>query len=422
MTSAIAFRCLVLAVLRRPLARQVCSPSNLNYISDFEKELVYIGEWIRKERWKIVEKINDVLIVDPVKGEFVGDILIDGERIERVIPKDSNVHEYTAMPGFIDWHTHGCMRKDTMRLSSEELEEWEDFLYSQGVTTFLPTTVSAKKEDMIRVSKFIDEYIQKKRHTSVYGVHYEGPYINVKKKGAQNPNVIRIATVEEMKEVISPVVKLITMAPEIEGFYDVLPVLKKNGTVVSLGHMDADFEEMKCAFFHDVNRITHFPNAIKGLHHRELGGVGAGLYLDFKIEMIVDGIHLAPEFVDMVYRIKGADKITLITDSIDAAGLKDGKFNLGGLDVTVKNGKATLSDGTLAGSTLLFNRAVKNFKKFTNCSLKELTKVSSYNAARDLEIEDIARIKEGYKANIVLLDDELNVVRTYSNGEIVYEA
>jgi len=382
----------------------------------------YINGKFRERRQKIVKKIGNILIVDPIKGEFVGNVLVDGGRIESVIPKNSDVYKYIAMPGFIDLHTHGCIGKDTMRLSAEDLEGWEKFLYSQGVTAFLPTTVSAKKEDMLRVSKFVDEYVHERAYTSVYGIHYEGPYINIEKKGAQNSDMIRAATTEEIREVISSVVKLITMAPEVEGFYDVLTVLKENKTVVSLGHTNAGFKDMRRAFLYGVNRITHFPNAIKGLHHRELGGVGAGLYLDFEIEMIVDGIHLAPEFVDMIYRIKGADKIMLITDSIDAAGLEDGKYNLGGLDVTVKNGKATLPDGTLAGSTLLFNKAIKNFKKFTNCSLRELAKVSSYNAARNLAIEDVARIEEGYKANIVLLDKELNVIRTYLNGETVYES
>ena len=368
-----------------------------------------------------MKKINDVLIVDPVKGTFVGDVVISNGKIEKVSPTNSGTYEHTLMPGFIDPHTHGCVGNDTMSLTEEKLTEWEHFLYSQGVTTFLPTTVSAKKEDMLRVSDMVGKYIHRRTQTSVYGVHYEGPYINVKKKGAQNPNVIRNASSEELKQVLSPVVKLVTMAPEIDGFYDALPILKKQGVVVSLGHMDANFKDMKHAFLHGVNRITHFPNAIKGLHHRELGGVGAGFYLDFHLEMIVDGVHLVPEFVNMVYKIKGADRIILVTDSIDAAGLKDGEYNLGGLKVKVENGKATLSDGTLAGSTLLFNRAVKNFKKFTNCSLQELAKVSSYNAARDLDIKNVARIEEGYKANIVILDKELNVIMTYLNGEIVYK-
>ena len=366
-------------------------------------------------------KIENVLIADPVKGEFTGDVLLENGDIKSISPRDLKKYNAILMPGFVDPHTHGCAGIDTMKMNKKKLAKWEEFLYSQGVTTFLPTTVSANEKDMIHVSTLVGEYMKERASTSVYGVHYEGPYINVDKKGAQNPAVIRNSTTKEMENVLFPHVKLITMAPEVGGFYDVLPLLKENGTVVSLGHMNANFVDMKRAFLNGVDRITHFPNAIKPLHHRELGGVGAGLYLDFNVEMIVDGVHLAPEFVDMVYKIKGADKIMLITDSIEAAALEDGKYDLGGLKVTVKDGRATLDNGSLAGSTLLFGQAVKNFKKFTDCSLKELSRVSSYNSSKNLKLENIGRIEEGYKANLVLLNEDLDVVRTYLNGEIVYE-
>ncbi len=366
-------------------------------------------------------RIENVLIVDPVKGEFTGDVLLESGKIKSISPRELKKYDAILMPGFVDPHTHGCAGIDTMKMSKEELGKWENFLYSQGVTAFLPTTVSANEKDMIHVSTLVGEYIKERTSTSVYGIHYEGPYINVGKKGAQNQKTIRNATAKEMENVLYPHVRLITMAPEVGGFYDVLPRLKENGTVISLGHTDANFLDMKRAFLNGVDRITHFPNAIKSLHHRELGGVGAGFYLDFNVEMIVDGVHLAPEFVDMVYRTKGAGKIMLITDSIEAAVLKDGKYDLGGLKVSVKDGKATLSNGSLAGSTLLFGQAVKNFKRFTNCSLKELSRVSSYNTAINLKIKNIGRIEEGYKANLVLLDKELNVSKTYLSGEIVYE-
>jgi N-acetylglucosamine-6-phosphate deacetylase len=366
-------------------------------------------------------EIKNVLVVDPLKGEFVGDVLWEEETIKKVTPKNSSIFEKILMPGFIDPHTHGCAGIDTMSIDDEKLERWEHFLYSQGVTSFMPTTVSAKEEEMIRVSNMIEEYIYKKPKTSVVGIHYEGPYININKKGAQNPDAVREASPREMEEILSPRVKLITMAPEINGFYDVLPILKENGTIVSAGHSDASFEDMKRAFLNGVNRITHFPNAIRGLHHRELGGLGAGLYFDFTLEMIVDGLHLSPEFVNLIYHLKGAQKLSLITDSISAAALEDGEYELGGLKVNVVEGKATLQDGTLAGSTLLFNNAVKNFKNFTNCSLKELAMVSSYNSAVNLHLEKVGRIEEGYKANFALLDRELNVVETYLQGEKVYQ-
>lgn len=366
-------------------------------------------------------EIKNVLVVDPLKGEFVGDVLWEEGIVRKVTPKGASTFDNILMPGFVDPHTHGCFGIDTMSIDDEKLERWERFLYTQGVTSFIPTTVSAKKEDMIRVSNMIEEYVYKKSRTSVVGVHYEGPYININKRGAQNPNAIREATSKEMEEILSPHVKLITMAPELKGFYDVLPLLKENGTVVSIGHSDANFEEIRQAFLNGVNRITHFPNALKGFHHRELGGTGAGLYFDFTLEMIVDGIHLDPNFVKLIYRLKGAERISLITDSISAAALEDGEYELGGLRVNVSEGKATLQNGTLAGSTLLFSKAVKNFKKFTGCSLKELAMVSSYNSAVNLNIQKIGRIEEGYLANFVLLDKELNVLETYLHGEKVYQ-
>ncbi len=366
-------------------------------------------------------KLGDVLIVDPIKGEFVGNIVWEDGSISEVVPSDSEEYVAILMPGFVDPHTHGCCGIDTMHIHDDELEKWERFLYAQGVTSFIPTTVSAKKEEMIRVSNLIEEYIYKNPKTSVWGVHYEGPYLSPEKKGAQNGDAIRHATQREMEEILSPRVRIITMAPEVKGFYDVLPVLKENGTVVSLGHTNATFSEMKQAFLMGVNRITHFPNAIKAMHHRELGGMGAGLFFDFNVEMIVDGVHLSPEFVKLIYTLKGPEKISLITDSISAAALEDGEYELGGLKVNVVEGKARLEDGTLAGSTLLFSDAVRNFKKFTNCSLKELSMVSSYNSARTLGIEKVGRIEEGYKANFVLLDKGLNVLATYMGGELVFQ-
>ncbi len=366
-------------------------------------------------------KLSNVLVVDPVKGEFVGEVAWEDGTISEVTPSEGEDYSAILMPGFVDPHTHGCYGVDAMTMREDELEKWERFLYAQGVTSFIPTTVSAKKSDLIRVSNLIEEYIYKKSKTSVWGVHYEGPYLNPEKRGAQNGEVIRVAAPKEVEEILSPRVRIITMAPEMKGFYDVLPILKENGTVVSIGHTNATFREMEKAFLMGVDRITHFPNAIRPLHHRELGGMGAGLFFDFNVEMIVDGVHLSPEFVKLIYKLKGPEKISLITDSISAAALEDGEYELGGLKVNVVDGKARLEDGTLAGSTLLFNDAVRNFKDFTRCSLKELAMVSSYNSVRALGIEKTGRLEEGYKANLVVLDKNLRVLQTYLAGELVFQ-
>jgi len=362
-------------------------------------------------------KLEKVLIVDPVKGEYPGDIEIKDKKIYEVIKKDYDYKDLDTivMPGFVDPHTHAQKGIDTMHATKEEFKSWARNNFSYGVTTFLPTTVSASKEQILKVLENIEEV-----NSSIEGIHLEGPYINKEKKGAQNPQYIRDPSLKELKEIINDKVKLITMSPEVNGFIETIKYLKEKGIVISLGHTSANFDTFKKAFESGVKRITHFSNALTPLHHRNIGGTGSGFYFDFNIEMICDGIHLSPEFVMLIYKIKGADKIILITDSMAAAGLEDGEYELGGLTVTVKNSKATLNDSTIAGSTLLFNEGVKNFKRFTNCTLQELAKVSSYNALQDLHIYDKGRIEEGYYANLVILDKELNVKETIFEGEKVF--
>ncbi|HOB16063.1 MAG TPA: N-acetylglucosamine-6-phosphate deacetylase [Defluviitoga sp.] len=360
-------------------------------------------------------KLEKVLIVDPIKGEFTGDVEIEGKKITKVSVKDYYSYDNIVMPGFVDVHTHGQKGINVMDASSEDFKKWAENNFSYGVTSFIPSTVSASKDQILKVLEN-----SKDVGLSIEGIHLEGPFISLEKKGAQNPQYIRKPTIEELEEIITEQVKLITMAPEVENFFDVIDYLKEKNVVISLGHTNADFNLFKKAFQSGINRITHFSNALTPLHHRNIGGTGSALYLDFHLEMICDGIHLSREFVDLTYQIKGSDKIILITDSFEGAALEDGHYKLGGLDVTVKDAKAFLADGTIASSTLVFNEGVKNFKKFTNCSLQELAKVSSYNALRNLNILNKGRIETGYVANLVILDKNLDLVQTIFEGRRVF--
>lgn len=365
-------------------------------------------------------ELKSVLVVDPVDGEYTANVKISGTKIESVDRAHGNPRAI-MMPGFVDTHSHGAAGVNSMKMDHAGLEKWEEFLYPHGVTFLLPSTVSALKKDMLRVADLVSSYMEEKARTSIRGVHYEGPYINVKKKGAQNPETIRPATLKELREVLTDDVILVTMAPEIDGFFEALAEMKMQDVVVSIGHTDATFAQVNKAFEAGCDRMTHFPNGMNTLHHREVGCVGAGLMLPFKLEMIVDGFHTSPEFVKLVYVIRGADNIILVTDSIDATGLEDGIYDLGGLKVTVNEGKATLDDGTIAGSTLVFDQAVRNFRKWTGCSLVELARVSSYNALTNLGIRNRGRIKEGYIADLVVMNSELNVVETILAGKTVYK-
>ncbi|BBE31671.1 N-acetylglucosamine-6-phosphate deacetylase [Tepiditoga spiralis] len=349
--------------------------------------------------------LKNCLIVDPLDGEYTGEVLIEKNIIKKITQKTLS-YDKILMPGFIDTHTHGYNGIDTMNATKEEFKKWSLLNFKNGVTTFFPTTVTASNKNLLKVL----DTVEKINDTSIKGVHLEGPFINKEKMGAQNPDYIRIFTNEELNELMRPIVKIMTISPELND------ISAFNDVKLSIGHSNGKYEDFKNAFKKGINRITHFPNALRPLHHREIGGMGSGLYFDFNLELICDGYHTSPEFIDMVYKIKGADKLFLITDSISATNLNDGTYTLGDLNVFVKDNKATLKNGTIAGSTLKFIDAVKNFKKFTNCTLQELSKVSSYNAAKDLKLEKIGRIKEEFYANIVVLDKNLNILKTIFNG------
>lgn len=368
--------------------------------------------------------IENVLIVDPIDGEYLGDVIIENNIIKKVIKKDNNLkdnnqkdnyqYDYILMPGFVDTHTHGYMGIDFMNSTNNDLKKWAELNFAHGVTRFYPTTVSASIEKLKEIISNFEPIL------SIKGIHLEGPFINKKKKGAQNENYIYNPKFEYLKDLICDKIKIITMAPELDGFFDVIEYITKHNVVISLGHSDGNYDDYIMALNNGINRITHFPNAIKPLHHREIGGVGAGLLNDFKLELIVDNIHLSPDFVKLLYSIKNIDDIILVTDSISATNLDDGKYSLGGLEVFVKNKKATLEDGTIAGSTLTFDNAIRNFYNSTNCSLQELAKISSYNALQNLNIFNEGRIKENYIANLVLLSNNLEIKHTIFEGKIVY--
>lgn len=348
--------------------------------------------------------LENVLIVDPIDGEYVGTVEFE-ERIERIVKTNKSEYKSILMPAFVDPHIHGIMGIDTMTASESDFRKFIEYEAYEGVWYFLPTTVTCKVEGLSKIK--LPEDLK---------LHLEGPFISKKRKGAHNEDYLIAPPydVEELSKYIDLYdVKLITVAPELDRFFDFAQSCVKKDIRISLGHSDANFEIARKVFENGYNRITHFPNALSPLHHRDLGMVGAGFYLDFTVEIIADGVHSSPEFVDLVYKIKGPERIILVTDSISATGLKDGNYMLGDLPVKVMDGKAHLEDGTIAGSTLRFSQAIKNFRKFTGCSLKELAMVSSYNAAMDLKIKG-GRIVEGYPAKFVELNDELNIIKTWN--------
>ncbi|MCD5417816.1 N-acetylglucosamine-6-phosphate deacetylase, partial [Candidatus Bipolaricaulota bacterium] len=214
----------------------------------------------------------------------------------------------------------------------------------------------------------------------------------------------------------------VTLAPELPGADRLIARIKEIRAIPSLGHSDATYSQTIEAFEQGISLVTHMFNAMSRLHHREPGAIGAALDSEVMVELICDEIHVHPAIVRLLLKAKGIDEICLITDSISAAGLADGKYSLGGLDVFVQAGQARLADGTLSGSTLTMDQAVKKFIEFTGCTLSDAVKTATLNPAKLLKIDERkGSLEEGKDADIVVFDADFNIHYTIINGKIVYE-
>ncbi len=324
-------------------------------------------------------------------------------------------------PGYVDVHIHGVNGFDASEPSFETYRGMEEFLYSKGVTSFLPSTVSIPHKDIMQVIQTIREYMKENPDTSVSGVHLEGPFFNIERKGAQNPDYIRSPSDSEINDIKnnSDVVRIISLAPELDNCVKAIKEFSAAGINVSIGHTKCNYAQSMEALNHGANRFTHLFNAMNPIHHRDIGTVGAGLMSDAYVELICDLIHLSPEAIKMVYKIKDKDKIVLITDAMRATGLEPGMYDLGGLEVFVSNQDARLKDGSLAGSVLTMDKAVKNTVKASGQSPAEVLKASTINPAKSAGI-DAGILDIGKASDFVILDSDLNIISTVKNGKIMY--
>lgn len=309
-------------------------------------------------------------------------------------------------PGLIDIHTHGCVGKDTMEA---ELEEMSLHMLKVGTTTWYPTTMTMSEEDIIRATE-VD--ITKVGGANIPGFHLEGPFINVTYKGAQNEKYVIPPTMELVKKCKN--VKRITLAPEIEG---ALEFIKSCDTTVSIGHSTCDYDTAMAAFKNGAKSLTHTYNCMSPLHHRAPGPIPAGAESGAYAELICDGIHVHPAMVRLLVKLYGEDKVILISDSMRAAGLNDGVYDLGGLPITVKSGVALTENGKLAGSTTNVFACVKNAIAF-GISKDAAVKMATENPARLMGLTTKGKIEVGYDADFIIVDDQFNLIRAIARGEI----
>ena len=330
-------------------------------------------------------------------------------------------------PGFIDIHVHGGNGITFGEgILAAGLVDYSNWVLSSGVTGFLTSITGATPEELVdKIKALVVEFEKGLPGAEGLGIHLEGPFMNIEKKGAQNPKWIRNPSLEETEmylEAGKGWIKQVTIAPELPGAEKVAERFSNAGVVVAIGHSTADYETAKKAIRSHWKLITHTFNAQTGLHHRRPGVVGAVLASDeVTAELIADTVHVHPGAMKVLVRCLGSDRIVLVTDAMEAAGLPDGTYHLLGAKVIVKDGKATQEDGTIASSTALLNQCVRNMNEFVGVKLSDAVKMASLNPARVIgEGDDLGSLEVGKQANLTVVDDDLNVYMTLVNGEVIY--
>lgn len=330
------------------------------------------------------------------------------------------------VPGLIDVHVHGGNGVDIMSEDEGALELMALFHAKNGTTSWCPTTLTASVEDTVRAVK--NAAAAKKRGTAgaeINGIHLEGPFLNPIRGGAQNPDFLRYASIDEIDRYLQAaegLVKLVTIAPELPGGMEAVRYFTGRGVTVSIGHSDADYEELKEAVAMGVGHSTHHFNGMRPMHHRDPGTAGGVLLIPHvTTELIADGIHVHPDIIRLLFQIKSPQYVCLITDAVLCAGCPDGEYEMEGQTVVMANGSIHLKKGSsLAGSTLTMIQAVRNAMDFTGLPLETVLPSATVVPARQIGVDQFkGSLETGKHADFLILDTGLNIVSTYVRGKRV---
>ncbi|MGB9724904.1 N-acetylglucosamine-6-phosphate deacetylase [Caldisericum sp.] len=372
-------------------------------------------------------KTDNLYVPEKVEGEAFLHIS-DGKIVEILYSKPTDELDildltgFIVGPGFVDVHIHGYGGHDSIEGSFDAIQSIALGLSSRGVTAFLPTTTANFVDNLKKIVSVSLEF-DKIKGARPLGFHLEGPFLSKSEPGAMDPNLFETPSIGKVKELIeSGIIRMMTIAPELDNALEVISFLYKNGVAIALGHSATDFETATKAFIHGSNSITHFFNAMPQFHHRSPSLIGAGFVYPFYLQFIADGVHTHHSTIRIVTKYL-KDRLVLITDAIMAAGLdKPGVYRLGDFDIIVDNISARLSNGTLAGSILTMDKGFRNLVNIGELSISEAFKCASTNPCLSIGETGRGAIREGNFADfVVLTKDELSVYITIREGKIVYE-
>jgi N-acetylglucosamine-6-phosphate deacetylase len=375
-------------------------------------------------------------LVTPFRVIKNGAVLVEDDMIVEVgkssdvkIPEGYKVIDVsgkTVTPGFVDLLCHGGGGYGFADENDESIQKVSEYFASKGTTSILASLFAKPREKLLADLRRVADYIESNPRSNVKGVHMEGPYLNKQLKGAMNEEYLWTPSVESfeaMWEASKGWIKIMTIAPELPGAYEVMRAAAKKGVVLSIGHSTASYEQIEVAIDNGAAHVTHMFNAMKPLHHREPSiALAALLRNELKIELIADKLHVHPAVMELLLKLKGPNGIFLITDSIRAGGMHEGEYEFADQKIFMKEKKAYLPDGTLAGSTLTLNMAIKNMVTTANAKITDAVRMASLNGAKNIR----AGLRKGIlgvgkQADIVVMDDEFEVEMTVIKGDIVYQ-
>lgn len=352
-----------------------------------------------------------------------------GSRTELELPGNCKVHDFgdgILGPGLVDMHIHGSAGYDVMRTDESGFAKIESFLAGRGVTSYFPTTVTAPLDTILssldRMAGQIESAKPGIGRTQPLGIHLEGPFLSHIRRGVHTATELLTPTIkafDKFWQASRGRIRVMTIAPELDGAEEVIAEATKRGVCISIGHSDAKLDEARKGIAAGARHATHTFNAMRPLDHRDPGILEEVLTnKKVKTDVIADGIHVHPTVIQLLLRAKGVDGVVLITDATAAAGMPDGKYQLGALDVEVKNGMVC-HQGTLAGSALTLDRAVQNIMKFENWSLQQALQAATLNPSTSVDEKDRGRIQAGSAADFAVFNDRGEVKATVIGGVLV---